>query len=494
MMKKIYITIPLVFAIASFTGCSKFLGTAPDMRTTLNTPQKVAELLVTAYAQADYNTFTEAASDNAEDKGINVGTLATVNQDAYYWIVVRSKDQGSPTFFWNASYAAISAANIALDAINKQADQTAYLPSKGEALVARAYAHFMLVTLFSKVYDPTGANDSPGIPYATTPETVVFGQYSRETVAATYAHIEQDLLAGLPLIKDVAYTVPKYHFNLAAANAFAARFYLFKRDYLKVISYANAAIPNNAFASFIRPWSSKYYNMTANDFRIAFTQAAETSNLLLTEAPSLWARSNYSYRFGMGLNLNVAQIANNVTGTSFTGEKVYTQGGVPNYSMLKWNELFIRTSANANIGDPYTILPQFTADELLLNRAEAYANLGQYTDAINDMNTFASTRINSYNATTNGVTATKVANYAAAAGVTDTKLQYIYCILDFKKKEFIQEGLRWFDIIRTDITVKHNIKAIDNSSITVTLPPGDTRRVFQLPEEVTLSGIPQNQR
>lgn len=489
-MKKLYTSITVIFALVTVTGCKKFLETAPDQRTQLNTVQKVGELLVTAYAQADYATFTEAASDNAEDKGIGVGTLSVENQDPYLWQEVGSRDSGTPTNFWNKSYTAIAAANAALDAIAKAPNQSEYSAYKGEALVARAYAHFMLVTLFSKVYDPTTNNDSPGIPYVTSPEKVVFGQYTRGTVASTYASIEKDLLEGLPLLDNSVYTAPKYHFNTAAANAFAARFYLFKRDYAKVISYANAAIPNNAFATYIRPWNTRYYNSSANEFQILFTQATENSNLLLTEGESGWARSHAFYRYGMGLTLNNASYQNNVTGTSFSGEKLYSYGA-PNYTFLKFKELFIRTSANATIGYPYTIMPQFTADELLMNRAEAYANLGQTNLALQDINLFASTRITGYNATTHAVTTAKIAAFYNTA---DVKQGLINTILDFKKKEFIQEGLRWFDVIRLGITVAHNIKQIDGTSTFVTLPPGDNRRVFQLPSEVKLSGIEQNPR
>jgi hypothetical protein len=490
-MKKIHITIPIVLAIITFSGCKKYLETTPDQRTELNTVQKVGELLTTAYAKADYATFTEAASDNAEDKGVNVGNIDPRNTNPYLWQDVDSKAEGSPTFFWNASYAAIAAANAALEAIEAAPDQTGYLPYKGEALVARAYAHFMLVTLFAKVYDPTTANDAPGIPYVTKSETVVFGKYDRGTVASTYAAIEKDLLEGLPLINNTAYSVPKYHFNVAAANAFAARFYLFKREYAKVVTYANAAIPNNGFAANERPWNTRYYNVTANDFQVLFTQAAEPSNLLLTEAPSLWARSLATYRFGMGLTLNAANSQKNVTGTYWSGEKLYYYG-VPNYSFLKFNELFIRASANANIGDPYTIMPQFTVDELLMNRAEAYANLGQTDLAIADLNTFASTRINAYNATTYAVTAAKI---NAFYSTTDIKAGLIKTILDFKKKEFIQEGLRWFDIIRLGLTVTHNVKTdLTGANTYITLEPTDPRRLFQLPSEVALSGIPLNPR
>lgn len=489
MTKKHFIII-LSLVLISSTSCKKYLDQVPDQRTELNTVQKVSELLGTAYTQADYVTFTEAASDNSEDKGINVGDLQPVNQDAYLWRDVQNRDQGSPTNFWNGSYAAIAAANAALEAISKVPDQTAYLPYKGEALVARAYAHFMLVNLFSKVYDPTTSNDSPGIPYVLTPEKVVFKKYDRGTVASTYALIEKDLLEGLPLLKTSAYKIPKYHFNQPAANAFAARFYLFKRQYDKVIKYANDAFPAATITASLRPWNTTYYNASANESQIMFTQAEQNSNLLITEAPSLWARENSGYRYAMGLKLNNELLKANVTGVNWSGIKVYNYG-VPNYTFLKFKELFVRSSPNATIGDPYTMLPQFTVDELCLNRAEAYANTNQFDLALKDLNAFASVRIRNYNATTHAVTLAKIALFY---NTDDAKQGLINTVLDFKKSEFIQEGMRWFDIIRLKLPVKHNIKDVNDTDTYVTLGPDDPHRLFQLPTEVELSGVPLNPR
>lgn len=496
-MKNIYIIMPLICVLVGATGCKKFLEHAPDSRTQITTPEQVGQLLVTAYTQADYATFTDAASDNAEDKGALASKIVIepVNGDAYLWKDVQSKDPGSPTYFWNASYAAIAAANSALEAINKAPDQAPYLAFKGEALVARAYAHFMLAIFFSKLYDPAGSNDSPGIPYVTDPETVVFGQYARGTVASTWASIEADLLAGLPLIKDVAYKVPKYHFNTVAANAFAARFYLFKKEYAKVVTYTAAAFPNNTIAANLRPWNTTYKSVSADAVQILFTQASQPQNLLLTEAPSTWARNFPFYRYGFGLTLNAYFLTPLPTATAavngLSAEVVYYYN-VPNYTLLKFEELFVRQNANATIGDPYTIYPQFTTDELLMNRAESYANLGQNDLALADINTFLSTRLTSYNATTMAVTYAKI---ATAFGTTDVKQGLIACILDFKRREFMQEGgQRWFDLIRYDLPVNHLIKANDNTYTTITLPPGDPRRVFQLPVQVTTSGIPLNVR
>ena len=95
----------------------------------------------------------------------------------------------------------------------------------GEALLVRAYHHFILVNLFSKQYGKNSATDQ-GVPYSTEPEDKVQVAYERGTVAQVYDKIEADLIEGLKYVSDQYYSVLRYHFNTTAANAFAARFYL----------------------------------------------------------------------------------------------------------------------------------------------------------------------------------------------------------------------------------------------------------------------------
>ena len=62
--------------------------------------------------------------------------------------------------------------------------------AESEALLTRAYAHFMLVNLFAKHYDQTTASSDPGIPFVDTPETVFIQQYERNSVQQVYDRIE----------------------------------------------------------------------------------------------------------------------------------------------------------------------------------------------------------------------------------------------------------------------------------------------------------------
>jgi hypothetical protein len=478
----------LLAGIVVVSGCQDdYLDQAIDQRTQLDTVEKVSELLATAYPQADYATFTEAMSDLADDKGTEAVIIEDQNRDPFFFRDVEAKDQGSPDFYWNASYAAIAAANHALEAIAIAPNPQEYSAQKGEALVARAYAHFMLVTLFSKVYDPATAATDPGIPYVTAPEKVVLAQYERKTVAYVYEQIEKDLTEGLPLIVNTSYRVPKYHYTSAAAHAFAARFYLFKKDYSKVIEHANQVFPGGNIGPNLRPWVSVYSNLTANEGSAIYTQATENANLLLVETPSRWARYYARYRYGLSTPLvNALFRSDNVTGATWV-YPLYTQGA-DNWLVLKFREHFVQTDLNATTGEIYTIFPLFTAEEVLFNRAEANLALGNIEAARTDLNLYASARIEDYTPGTHSITNAKIANYYRTG--TNVQLGLLYTLLDFKAAEFVQQGMRWFDILRHKLPVTHYTA----EGQVLELGPNDPRRVLQLPQEVTLAGLERNPR
>jgi hypothetical protein len=484
-MKKSFLyTLGLLLLMS--TGCNKYLEKEPDNRAKLNTPEKVSLLLTSAYPQANYMSFAESISDNVADKG--VGAIEPTNFDPYFFIDTRDNQQDAPEFYWNACYRAISTANLALQACNTASHPASYSAQKGEALVARAYAHFMLVNFFAKFYDPATAASDPGIPYVTEVEDVVFKNYDRKTVAYVYEMIERDLLEGLPLIKDEVYSVPRYHFNRAAANAFAARFYLFRRDYDNVVQYANAALPSGNVAAVLRPWNTTYRTMTYNELYAVYAKATEPANLLLIETASLWGRNYFTVRYSLDATKRDEIFATPVTGGRWAFEFQTYTAGTNNYLLPKINEYFVRASVNADIGTPYVMVPAFTTEEALFNRAEAHTYLNNTAAAIADLNAYASTRIVNYDPATHAVTASKISNYY---GTSNLQSGLLRTILDFKRAEYVQEGMRWFDILRYKIPVTHN--AI-NPDRTITLSADDLRRVFQIPESAAQSGVGQNPR
>jgi starch-binding outer membrane protein, SusD/RagB family len=486
-MKKLffYTSSCLLFAIC--LSCNKLLEKEPDNRAKVNTPEKVSQLLGTAYPQGNYQPFAESMSDNVTDigNGENDNTI----HDPYFFIDTRENQQDSPEFYWYGCYAAIAAANQALETIGKAANPSDYSAQKGEALLARGYAHFMLVNFFSKFYDPATASTDPGIPYVTEPETVFIKQYERKTVQYVYDMIEKDLLEGLPLIQDKNYTVPKYHFNRSAANAFAARFYLFKKDYNKVILYATEAIPGNNFAPNLRQWNTSYKNITdvTELFKI-YAKATEPANLLLVETSSLWARNYYSNRYGVDptKQSQIFPRPDPLTGGNLAFS-LYSISEGTHTLVPKIDEYFVKVSVNANIGTPYVMVPLFTVEEVLFNQAEAYAYTGNTAAALANLNVYASTRINNYNPATHNITEAKINNVFNTGNIRDGLIK---AILYYKRAEFIHEGMRWFDILRYKMPVVHTTK----DGQTLTLTADDLRKVIQIPQSTSLAGLTPNPR
>ncbi|MGC4037926.1 MAG: RagB/SusD family nutrient uptake outer membrane protein [Chitinophagaceae bacterium] len=479
------ICIPLLTA-----SCKKYLEKEPDNRAKLTDPSKVSQLLASAYPQGSYMAFNEAMSDNAGDKG--AGTIDPTNRDPYYFETVSNSDQDSPDNYWFACYTAIASSNEALEAINNATDPNDYQSQKGEALVTRAYAHFMLVTLYSKPYNDATSGSDPGIPYVTEPETVVIKQYDRKTVSYVYDMIEKDLLAGLPLINDASYSVPRYHFNKSAANAFAARFYLYKKDYTKAVQYASASIPN--FLPNLRPWNTKYLEYGINNLPAEYQKTSEPANLLLVTCVSLYNYGlNYAtYRYALTTDIkdDILNTSIAVTGGSWALDLGTFVGSQKNPAIPKLNYTdFALANPSADYGLPYGTISLFTTEEVLFNKAEANSFLGNYDAAIADLNTYMSTRIlNVTPGSYSGITQAKVrAHYGNSLSIQDALVNYI---LELKRAEYIHEGMRWFDMQRFAIPVTHNFVGSGDVIVgSITVNPDDKLRLLKLPDQVKLSGI-----
>ena len=510
-MKKLLII--LVISTAAFTSCKKFLEKEPDNRTKLDSPEKVSQLLGSAYPQLNYQPMAELSSDNVDD--LRTQNLAspdwlrlTTDLYTYQDNTGSATSEDTPEGYWFACYRAIAACNLALKAIGEvpASGQRDYQAPKGEALVARAYAHFMLVNFFSKFYNEATASADPGVPYVTEPEEISIKKYERKTVQYVYDMIEQDLQQGLPLIDDNNYAVPKYHFNRAAANAFASRFYLHKKEMDSVIKYATAAIPENSFKNSLRPWNTVYTNLDLNgngSLSQVYGKATENANLLLAESRSWWLRLFGTGRYGLSNELSDYASGNaHISGGPWAYRVVFFITG--HNFIPKVDEYFVETSLGSGIGDGWQMVTLLSSEEVLFNLAEAYAYKGENQKSIDLLNTYLSTRIVDYNPATDNIDAGKIdAFYQANPNllvatpfnqVNSLTKGLINIILDYKQVEFAEEGLRWFDILRYGITVVHNqYNATGNIEQTYTLGVNNIHRVFQLPATaMSQAGLPGN--
>lgn len=529
-MKKINILFGILAAAMLVASCDEFLDVMPDNRAEIDTEEKVEKLLTSAYPDHDYLIVTQFSSDD-HDKFDNQYVSSQFFEQLWHWQDINESNNASPENIWSACYGAISSANHALQALDEIAEEkgewTDYMiKERAEALVCRAYGHFLLVNVFCKNYNAATSGTDLGITYMEAPETTLAPKYERGTVAEVYQKIEKDLLEGLENISDSYYSVPKYHFNPKAAYAFAARFFLYYEKWDKCVECATKVLGSSP-KTMLRDYAAMA-QMTSSFAAISneYINANINANLLI-----LTGYSNASTCFGP-YTTNKKFAHGNYLAEHETAKAEHIWGGATSYYMpmksysgtnreyvIFWRipYMFEYTDPVAGIGYNRAVYPAFTSDETLINRAEAYINLGKYDEACADMNLwvenccktpvvmtpqsiqeFYNKVVYSYDDAEGMESTIKKHLHPAFAideegSVQETMLQ---CVLNMRRIEVMPCGLRWFDIKRYGIEIVR--RQMDASGIPAklidVLKKDDLRRAIQLPDRVISSGMEPNPR
>lgn len=520
-----YITIlACSITLVTLGACDDFLSTMPDNRAQIDTEDKITSLLVSAYPKNGYYLLSEFMSDNVDDMGeANPNTTRFIEQ-VYSWQDVTESDNESPERFWQSSYEAISAANHALQAIEEMGGATTekLKQAKAEALICRAYNHFMLVNTFSLHYNSATADKDLGITYMTKPETTVLVNYERNSVAEVYKMVEQDLEEALPYVGDSYMSVPKYHFNPTAAYAFACRFYLYYEKWEKAIEYADKVLGSSP-KSMLRDYAYMG-TMTQQIQAVAqhYIDATLNCNLLLTTGYSRMGivMGNYSTwkRFAHSPYLASTEDAGapNIWGSSakyYSGLKSYNATNSSYVIFWRLPYLFEYTDAVAGVGYTRCVFPTLTTDECLLNRAEAKVMLKRYNEAAEDLDLWMHNIIDTNVKVTPELVTSFYNSIEYAEPLESTQKKHLHpafsidaegstqecmlqCVLGFKRIETLQLGLRWFDVKRYGIEICRRMMnaAGKPEKQTDILTVDDPRRAMQIPQKVRDAGYEPNPR
>lgn len=516
----------LVAMVFAFGSCNDFLDELPDNRAEVDTEEKVIALLGSAYPDHDYNMITEMMSDNVDDMGEDKSYTTRFVEQLYYWEDVEETNNESPERFWASSYISIASANLAIASIDEIAKKTGWTATlrgaKAEALICRAYNHFMLLNLFALNYNKATSEKDPGITYMTEPEKTLNPSYKRQTVAECYRLIEQDIEAALPYVTDSYMKVPKYHFNPSAAYAFASRFYLFYEKWDKVIDCAKHVLGSNP-----KPLLRDYQvlgTMTQDPAAVAqhYVSPALNCNLLFTTGYSYMGRAfmNYStwkrFTHSPYLGINEDAEAQHPWGsTTYWSPMKHYSGSNQYYIFWRNADFFEYTDPVAGTGYRHCVFPNFTTEEVLLNRAEAYIMNNEYEKACTDINLWLNNIAQAktgHDITPESVTSfynsikywkwdestTKKHLHPAfdidiEGSVQESMLQ---CILNVRRIEQLHTGMRWFDIKRYGIEIVRRVMEISGDPIKLKdeLKVNDPRRAVQIPLKVRTAGYEANPR
>ncbi len=529
----------VIYHLSFSVACDSYLDELPDNRMEVTTIENVQKLLTTAYPSSEPLMVAEFMSDNVDDYGRNNPNTTRFMDQLYHWADVTESNNSSPENFWEDCYQCIATTNQALESLaalagNGSAAATsaesgspaspAVSAARAEALLCRAYAHFMLANMFCQAYSPSTADATPGIAYIDRVAEQLAYNPERGTLADTYRHIAQDLEEALPLVSG-DYSVPKYHFNPRAAYAFACRFYIYAEQWDKAIDYANRCL-GSAPATLLRDWD---YMATMTQTYAAISQhyidAGLNCNLLLLTAYSpmglVFGPYNYlsKYSHGQYLAKNETSEAPNIWGTApyYQGTHTYSATNLDKTIFFKLPYLFEYADPVAGTGYYRTVYPAFTTDETLLNRAEALTLTGRYDEAAQDLTTWMQNIVQTDLVLTPAVITDfyNAVDYAYGDSLHiastikkhlhpkfdigaegDTKEAMLQCVLGFRRIETLQAGMRWYDVKRYGIEiVRRTISAAGvPESFDDILRQDDPRRAVQIPPRVRTAGVAPNPR
>lgn len=550
-----YIALSLGAAAFLLSGCSdSFLDKVPDERVEIDTEEKVVELLNSSYPQGNYGWVGELSSDNLMDNNAphlpanpnveqvlahyNLGSYSRADDEMFrFEPCVSSTQQDTPSFLWETFYNSIHSANYALQAIDNIAAKTGMTEklrvAQAEARLLRAYDHFILVNVFSQAYkDSVASLQDQGVPYVTVPETNTHTHYDRGNVKEVYDKIQADLEAGLANITDANYaTAPKYHFNVNAAHAFAARFYLFKRDYQKVIKHADAVLGTDSatLRSQLMDYSGFDSCTYSSDYGHVYQTAAATNNIMIIDTYSAIQRHALGYRYGLISDASRDIMFHNcpmwsgyvANPTAIVGGYLFWSGEDYGYFCGKAAEQFQYTDRLAGIGYVHVERREFTRCELLLERAEAKIMTGDYNGALSDliaytksMQNFSPSNVKTYQAqarmtplaadmldsyysgTLRTLSSNCFANWDFTQNMSSSfvvpaeAVKYMNCLNDLRRFETVWDGMRFFDLKRWGIEYEHRIGA-GNEIIRLTW--NDPRRAIEVPADAIAAGLAPSQ-
>lgn len=455
-MTKKYIFLGLaLFLVASLMACKKFLEIKSDKR--LVVPKTLVDIqgLLDDADRTNLRTTPSYGETSADDYFLQptaLNVFGTVGRDVYVWKDIAYRYGND----WSQAYQIIYNANLSLELLaaveRNPANQIQWDNIKGSALFYRAFYNLALLAQFGLAYDEQQSEVELGIVLRKSSDFNIPSK--RASVKECFEEILADLTAAIKYLPLHPQHVMRP--SQPAALALLARAHLYKRDYAKALSYADAAIT-------LMP--------TLMDFN------SDTDINSLTAAIP-FKRFNKEVIFYTemtnGFSLHVSNRANVDT----TLYESYQNND------LRKVAFFLATGKYQRFKGSYAshataLFSGLAVDELYLTKAESMAASGNFKDGLNVLNFFLKKRWR------NSVSFIPITAFSEAEALAKIRTE--------RRKSLLMRNLRWMDIKRQNkegaaITLTRKI-----DGVSFNLLPNAPFYALPLPIDIIeQTGIPQN--
>ena len=477
------------------TACEKAVEIAPynslDASSGYKTPSDVSAGLIGAYSTVQsanyyglrYPLFADLQADNARW----TGTFPTFNQIAINAVL---PDNTELVNIWNVIYAGINNCNYIIQQADQVNDATFNKANAlGEARALRAFHYMNLLAWWGGTPQGYGYSGGLGVPLRLTPTTNItdgaINPIARSSEADVNTAIRADLDYAAKNISSVVLSgSSKSRLSQAAVLGLRARFELRQRDYAAAASFAQqaltAATGNGTVsleAQYGTIFSQKYsqeslweldFNPTdQSQFAFFWYPSARGGRGEVAVATALTA----AYAQPTGYPVDLRRPVNTVL----------TAESNPTYAANTTRKYFRISSQDDNF-------QMIRLGEVILTLAEAQAQQGNLTEALTNLNRIRVRAgvlpvvIGPVPAPTTPATA-PVATYITPNTTDPTgQARLITQILTDRRLELANEGIRWFDLRRT------------NTVQTVLTTTTQTfRNLWPIPQREILNSVPVGQ-
>ncbi|MGM5470024.1 RagB/SusD family nutrient uptake outer membrane protein [Flavobacteriaceae bacterium LMO-SS05] len=479
-MKRILIIFISVMVVGSlFTACEKdFLETNPtdqvssgvvltttgNAMSALNGIHRALYIRYGSQGRGGAGHFNMNMDELGEDHVFNSATWTT----SYRWNLNSDPTDSYNTAHWAMFYQWIANANVLINGVDGAAGpQSDKDIIKGQALLYRAYSHYMLVQVWAGTYKEGGNNSQLGVPIKLDGSTEPI---ERSTVEEVYAQINSDLDAGIALLQNYTNRPNKSHLNVSVGKGLKARVALSQSKWADAAKFAAEA-------------RSGYTLMDQATYAAGFRDNLDANSEFMWASHIVEDQTNFFGNLGAYLSRNYSSSsiranprsinrllydlipATDVRKSLFdpTGQHVGLEL-VSNASKKPYtSQKFLAVSTSVSLMD----VPMMRAGEMYLIEAEALARMSQFGQAAQVLYNLLSTRNDSY---------------LLSKSTGQTLLNEI---LTERRIELWGEGFRWLDLKRLNLpldrTGSNHTSSITNGVLQV--PVGDNRWIWAIPQD-----------